>query len=440
MKAGDKSLRVAVVLHEFPGITQTFILNQLVSLLEHGCTLHIYATRNLIFPKTHADVARYGLKERTRYPLSIPRNYLLRVLKAIWHIIAKRAWLRPRVLISALDSRTHGEMARSLELLYLVIPIISDGDHDIVHCQFGDLADKTLKMRRTGALTGRLVVSFRGFDTSRYLAKNPNAYRELFERGDLFLPVSEYFEQRLINHGCPREKVHVLRSGIDLSKFPRCRSRRIGDPVELLTVGRLVEKKGVAYGMLAVAELVRLGYRVRYAIVGDGALRSELASLVTSQQLETVVEFLPWQEHGEVVRLMRCAHILLAPSVTAADGDQEGIPNVIKEALALGLPVATTRHSGIGELIEDGVSGLLAPERNPSALARNIRRLIDDPVIYHSISSNGRKRIEEDFDSRIVNESLYRLYLSQCRADRSPEDAVNHSHKTELLLGRTRSP
>jgi colanic acid/amylovoran biosynthesis glycosyltransferase len=116
------------------------------------------------------------------------------------------------------------------------------------------------------------------------------------------------------------------------------------------------------------------------------------------------------QSHAEVMRLMEEAHILIAPSITAADGDEEGIPNTVKEAMALGLPVVSTTHAGIPELVEDGVSGFLVPERDSAALGERLAQLVDRPETWAALGRAGRQRIERHFDIDRLNDELLVLY------------------------------
>jgi len=116
------------------------------------------------------------------------------------------------------------------------------------------------------------------------------------------------------------------------------------------------------------------------------------------------------KSHDEVVQVLAQSHILIAPSVTAADGDEEGIPNTLKEAMAMGLPVISTLHAGIPELVEDGVSGFLVPEHNVEALADRLMRLVDHPETWAAMGRAGRRQIEAEFDTDRLNDELLVLY------------------------------
>ena len=136
--------------------------------------------------------------------------------------------------------------------------------------------------------------------------------------------------------------------------------------------------------------------------------------MIEERDLNEHVHLLGWKSHEEVIRLLQGAHILVAPSVTAKDGDQEGIPNAIKEAMALGLPVIGTQHSGIPEIVEDGVSGFLVPERDVDVLADRLSFLIDHSEKWAGMGRAGRARVERHYDVKILNDRLVELYKQVC--------------------------
>jgi colanic acid/amylovoran biosynthesis glycosyltransferase len=189
----------------------------------------------------------------------------------------------------------------------------------------------------------------------------------------------------------------VHHTGINLSRFPfRPRGYSIGEQLRLVTVGRLVEKKGIEFALLAVHRLVSEGLDLRYDILGDGPLRRRLEAGIEQMGLGGRVKLRGSLGHDQVGEWLSRSHVLLAPSVTANDGDQEGIPNIVREGMAVGLPVVSTRHGGIPELIEDGASGHLVPERDAAALADRIRHLASHSETWGALTAAARTKVEED--------------------------------------------
>jgi len=401
-------MKIAFLVEKFPLLSETFILNQITGLLDAGEELDIYAWRTGQSEIAHSDVARYGLLERTRY-LKPPAGRLNRVARTTALLAGGQAWRRPSLFRAAAKPRAGGGPTTRLAWLYAGARFLTREPYEVVHCQFGQLGLKALRLREMGVARGRLVVSFRGFDLTANGASE--SYERLFREGDLFLPVCERFRQKLIALGCEESKIQVLRSGLALSNFEFTPRRRGTDePTKLLTIARLVEKKGVAYGIEAVARLKASGHRVRYTIVGDGPLRKDLEQRIQRLGLFEEVRLVGAQNHDDVLSMLQDAHILLAPSVTASTGDQEGIPNALKEAMAMGLPVLSTVHSGIPELVEDGVSGFLVPERDVEALADRLACLLDHPELWPEMGRAGRTRVEAEYDIRKLNDQLLAHY------------------------------
>jgi colanic acid/amylovoran biosynthesis glycosyltransferase len=320
------------------------------------------------------------------------------------------------MLIRALAARGNGRRPWSLSLLSSSAAFLRQRPYDIVHCQFGTLGGTAAALQEIGAVGGKLVVSFRGTDVTT--GNRVSTYDKSFQKGHLFLPVCERFREQLVRQGCDPKKIRVHHSGIKLSRFAFRERRPTADqPIKILTVARLVEKKGVAYAIQAMARLRADGRRVLYTVVGDGPLRAELDLMIDRLGLRGAVQLVGPKTHEEVVALLQAAHLVVTPSVTAESGDQEGIPNVLKEAMASGLPVVSSRHSGIPELVEEDVSGFLVPERDSDALADRLAYLIDHPERWPAMGRAGRERVEVEFDSEKLNKKLVELYQEVLTGD-----------------------
>ena len=363
-----KPLRIAFFVHEFPALSETFVLNQACGLVELGHDVTIFAERPRAEPRIHPDVSRCGLIGRTRY-LTMPRRKITRLLRAgkpFFRLLRNR----PGTARGALSVPRFGRDAWSLRLLYWSARLMDEGPFDVIHCHFGPIGQLAAKLRDIGAFSGMLSTVFHGVDISAYVQGRPDYYRYLFERGDLFLPISENWRRRLVELGCNPGRIAVHHMGVESRRY-RFRPRQFerGRALRLLTVGRMVDKKGVEYALRAVALLCRRGVPVQYALVGDGELRHALARLAGELGITEQVRFFGWQDQEAVSRHMARNDVLLVPSVTSEDGDQEGIPVTLMEAMASGMLVVATEHSGIPELVENGRSGILVPERDVEGLA-----------------------------------------------------------------------
>jgi colanic acid/amylovoran biosynthesis glycosyltransferase len=414
-------VRVAWLTALFPVLSETPFLNQIVGLIERGHEVDIYADGPQPGGPFHPDIGRLALESRTRYPIRWPAGRGER-WRAAARLIAAHRGSERRLLLRTLDPSRFWHRAWTLDQLRRTARFLPVRPYDVCYCAFGMDAPHALRLRRVGALGGELVVAFRGADTTKYVARRgPRVYARTFREARLLLPVCEFLGRRLVQLGAPAERVVVHRTGIDLSRWPY-RERHPGAPgsLRLVSVGRLVEKKGIAHVLRALRLLVDRGVGAKYRVFGDGPLRERLVALAVELGVADRVVFEGRQGQETVRDGLAGADVLVAASVTAADGDEEGIPNVLKEAMASGMPVVGTRHAGIPELVEDGVSGWLVPERDEAALAAALERLAAEPERWAAMGPAGRAKVEREYDIHRLNDRLAGMLGTLIRPEARP--------------------
>lgn len=361
-----KPLNILFVVGNFPVLPETFIINQITGLIDRGHNIDIFSLSRGNSSKVHHDVIEYKLLDRTTYKI-IPKNL---------------------------------------------------NKYDIILCQFGPLGKQFVNHRKKLNFKAKIVTCFRGYDMSQTIRYNgPDVYRQLFKEGDLFLPVCDYFKEKLINLGCDPKKIMVHHSAIDPARFMFVsdRSDRV-DTAHIVSVCRLVPKKGIEYAIRAVGELVKKYPSLQYHIVGNGMLKEKLGRLIAQQKLEKNVKLLGWKTQKEVIEELNDADLVVLPSVTAQDGNEEGIPNALKEPMSMGIPVVGTYHAGLEELIKDDVSGYLVEQRDVSELALKMDLLIANPGIRKRMGVEGRKTIEEEYDVEKLNDRLVEIFYALLEA------------------------
>lgn len=402
-------MRIAYFVNAFPTLSETFVLNQITGLLDRGHDVEVIARQSATGPH-HSDIERYGLVQRTRYRPEVPAGHVRRVLKALG-IFAARGVRSPILTMKLLDFRRFGRLAYSLELFYAAAPLFRAGRYDAIHCHFAPNGMVAATLREAGVLHGRLVTTVHAYGLSRYTLKwGDRVYERLFETGDLFLPVSQHGRRRLMDLGCDDRKIRIHRMGVDCCRFaPTQRCEREGGAVRVISIGRLVEKKGFAFAIRAVADLKKRGVRCSYRIVGDGPLVDQLKTLIRALAVEDCVELLGSRPQDKVAELLSSSDVFVAPSVTAVDGDEEGIPVVLMEAMAVGLPVVSTVHAGISELVADGVTGYLVPERDVNSLAEKLETLLSEREARRRMGRAGREVIEREFNIEKLNDQLVEI-------------------------------
>ncbi|MCY9137578.1 glycosyltransferase [Peribacillus frigoritolerans] len=261
-----------------------------------------------------------------------------------------------------------------------------------------------------------LIVSIRGRDGSdrpEILEKNAKRYSALNKHGAHYYPVCQYLAEGLRRLGIPAKNMHVLYGGIELDLFPYSNRTlpRVGE-IRVLSVGRLVDKKGFVTLIKAFKRIYSQYPNARLHIIGSGEDEKRIKSTIAEYNLKDVVILRGAMDSKQVSAELKKAHIFCLASQTAKNGDIEGIPNALKEAMASGLPVVSTRHAGIPELIEHQRTGYLAPEKNEMELAKGIQFFMENPDIWTDYTERARKVIEEKFDVNkqiIEQQRLYSL-------------------------------
>jgi colanic acid/amylovoran biosynthesis glycosyltransferase len=244
-----------------------------------------------------------------------------------------------------------------------------------------------------------LVTSIRGRDAT--LADQPVGYldnmRLLFEQGEQFYPVCKYLADRIVDWGCPPEKIRVLYGGVDLDQYT-FRAPNSRGTQNILSVGRLVEKKGHHVLMMAFKKLKEKFPNATLTIIGKGELQDYLVSLANQLKLGDSFRLLNHLPKEMVREYMAGADLFCAASLEASNGDVEGIPNTLKEAMATGVPVISTYHAGIPELVENGRNGIIVPENNIDALAYGLEYMLMNTQLWPKFAYEARRKIEQAFD------------------------------------------
>jgi colanic acid/amylovoran biosynthesis glycosyltransferase len=405
-------MHVAFVVSNFPAVSHTFIDAQIRGLLAagHRVTVHAFAKPDQGLTHGYWDELRQPLE--VHYGAPRPKATWRRLIEAL--VLAPQFLHHPLVWLRGLLASPQHPFARRLDPLFWSVPLLAALEADAWVCHFGDVGLRALAVAKLGHSRARLAVFFHGADITRFVDQHgPGVYRQLLADADMSLAISERWQKRLLELGGTPERVHLHRMGVDCERYAVVPRTLPGDgPLRLLSVARLVEKKGIEYGIRAIALLPpELRVRIDYLIAGDGPLQGELQQLIAAERLGGQVRLLGWQDQAQIVQHVQAAHLMLVPSVTAADGDQEGIPVVAMEAMATGLPVIATWHSGIPELVRDRINGRLAAERNPAGLAAAIAETVASERDYTAYARAARSVVETTFNEQRLNAGLEDLLL-----------------------------
>lgn len=289
----------------------------------------------------------------------------------------------------------------------------------ILHSHFGNIGWKDLALAKRGGL--RHVVTFYGLDVSHLPTVEPvwnDRYLELFASADRILCEGPHMATSLRALGCPPDKLDVLHIGIDTAVLPfEPRRWTAGEPLRVLIAGGFREKKGIPDALEALG-MIRGDVELQITIIGDAndepRNREEKEKILTELDrsgLQPFTRLMGYQPYAVLLAEARSHHLFLSPSVTAADGDTEGgAPVTIIEMMASGMPIVSTDHCDIPEVVTYGGADWLSPERQPEALAERLRWLTAHPTEWEPLLEQGRARAVAEFDVRVQARRLAELY------------------------------
>lgn len=391
-------MNILFFVYKFPVLSETFILNQIAYFINQGCDVRIAS----VFPGDlsieHKVIKEFDLLNKTQYLLeSEPHGKFARVFGRI-KSLAPAAFNYS--VIKSINVKKYGYYAKTLLLPQILSKSEKKIESDVIISHFGTTAALANQLRNLGFLRGKLAAVFHGNDISqaRILNLFNEDYVNLFNSADFIFPVSQLWANKIKSMSGHDNNIHVIRMGIAVNRFPFKPRTNLNNPVKLLSIARLTEKKGISVAINACLLLKQQNVDFDYIIIGDGPLRKELESQVANLGLSDKIAFLGAQTQETVTEYLNNSDVFLLPSVTAADGDMEGIPVALMEAMAIGIPVISTFHSGIPELIENRVSGFLVNENDAASIANVVIEIINDPTILFSICHNAKQKIDDEFD------------------------------------------
>lgn len=269
-----------------------------------------------------------------------------------------------------------------------------------------------------------LVVHFHGYDASvrSVLAEHAQAYREMFAQAAGVIAVSNAMRRKLVALGAPPAKVHVIPCGVDCTAFDS--ADPASAPPTLLAVGRFIEKKAPHITLEAFGKARRGVPQARLRMVGDGPLLEDCRARAQALGIADAVAFLGAQPHVVVQEEMRRARCFVQHSVEAANGDCEGTPVAILEACASGLPVVSTRHAGIPDVIVDGETGFLVDERDSDAMAARMILLLREAQLARQLGQAARRRMQRGFSKQHSDGRLWAVIQSSVSTARANHDPL----------------
>jgi glycosyltransferase involved in cell wall biosynthesis len=419
---------VAYIVKAWPRLSETFILNEIISLERRNVPIRIFSVKERDPGPAHSKVSQ--VRAQVTY-LAFWPNWK-RTIPANIRMLFRHPGRYLRVLFQAIKVnviRHHrfGPPWHFFEAAYLSDILFRDPvDH--LHAHFA--STPALVALYAHRLSG-LPYTFTAHAKDIYVT-DPEVFRTKLEEARAVVTCTQYNRRFLSKQYGPLcdGKVHGIYHGLDITQFNFQLPTEVGsgEPV-ILSVARLVEKKGLS-DLIAAADILRRRGRVFHVeIIGSGPQREALKAQVKQLKLTDRVRLPGAQPHDVVCLAYRRASVFVLPCVIASNGDRDGIPNVLLEAMASGVPVISTPVSGIPELIESGLDGVLVPPNDPLALAEAIDKLLASQELRESLARAARTKIESSFSLDASAECLLTLFgeLEHPSLDLSAASTAGHS-------------
>jgi glycosyltransferase involved in cell wall biosynthesis len=398
--------KTAYLVKRFPRLSETFVLNEILEVQRLGLDVILYALEDPREALVHPEAER--LRPAVTYLHDPGRGW--RSWRRLLAGGTLQALAQPRLALRLLWAlvavhRSLPSLRHAVEALWLARDLRQRGAGHL-HAHF---AHSPAAVAHMVHLCSGLPFSFTAHAKDIYTTL-PRNLRIRAQAASFVVTCTDFNRRHLerLFEGLRHAPIHVLHHGTDLTRFSRAgRSPQAG---RVVSVGRLVPKKGFEHLIQALAQLDQAGRSVSCEIFGGGGLREALAEQIETAGLADRVRLRGARLQEEVISAYRTAAVFALAPIVMEDGDRDGIPNVLVEAMASEVAVVATRISGIPELIEDGVDGLLVEPRDAEALAAAIQRLLDDPELAARLAVAGRLKVERQFDISVSCKRLVGLF------------------------------
>jgi glycosyltransferase involved in cell wall biosynthesis len=405
----------------FPKISETFILYEILEQERLGLTVEVYPLLREHQPVAHPE-AEMMVKRAHFHPfISWP------IIRANWHFLLRRPGVYLRMIAEVL-----GGTLGSLNFFFGALGILPKAvrfayemeKQGISHVHAHFCSHPAVAALIIHRLTG-IQFSFTAHGSD--LHKDRRMLDKKVQAAAAVVTVSS-FNQEVIVKACgegARDKIHIIHCGIDPEVFAPIANKKAAGPFRIVCIGSFEEVKGHKYLVEACQILQQKGINFVCDLVGDGPTREQIAKQIAHAGLEDKVIIHGSLKRLEVAKIMRAADVKVLASVPTADGKREGMPVVLMEAMACGLPVVSSQLSGIPELVENGHTGILVPPADFNALAVALQKLRDDPDLRLQMGHAGREKVLREFNLRLNAAKLANLFAADQSWQKEKTPAAN---------------
>jgi colanic acid/amylovoran biosynthesis glycosyltransferase len=401
-------MKIAFFISEFPSVSETFIVNQLLELKRQNHTVHVFSKIKNDGIPIHESINSSGLLNEVIF-LDEKQESRFKSKKTLFLKCLQNPFNRKIVpLFKQVIKKT------SPLSIFNFIPFLNTPEYDVIHTHFGVNGNYVAQLRKMGLFKkAKFITTFHGYDLDEQYAET-GFYNDLIQQCHQFTVNSNYSKSRLLKFGVIEKDISLLPVGVNLELFKRKTNVQKGNSdIRLLFIGRLIKLKGPDL-FVSICQLLKEKYHLKFKakIIGDGVLFNGLEKLIREFDLNDSVTLYGSLTQEKTIEQMEDADIFVLPGIyDEGKGEAQGL--VIQEAQAMNLPVLISDVGGMPEGITNGVTGFVLPESDLEAFADKIVRLANNPDKRKEMGQAGRKLVKDKFDIEKLNEKLLNLYQSQ---------------------------
>ncbi len=411
-----KKLKILFLVPSFPSVSETFIVNQIIDLIDRGHEVTIFSTgKNDV--SLHPKIIEYELLEKTLFAVA-PSKAIDRIL-LFFKILIKSNGQNRTKLLNSLSLIKHKMDAITLSSFYKVAWFAqTDDDYDIVHAHFGFMNDYFYEAQECGFFKkAKLVVTFHGYDMAfSEIQKNKVRYTRLFDNKTCLTTNNEYAKSQISNIKKGYENIKLIPVGLNTNYYKPRHPKENNKKIRILYCGRLIPFKG-AILLVEIANLLvnNRGFNnIEFIILGDGDLeyRTKILNLISKYNLTLFFNFLGSKTQDQVIEEMERSDIFISPGITDQLNRAETQGLVIQEAQSMELPVIVSTAGGMKHGLINNHTGFVVEENNIEEFCDIISLLINDYDLRIKMGKAGREYVKNHFDSKILGKQLEELYFS----------------------------
>ncbi len=400
-----KLFRIAYIVDSFPQLSETFLINQIVDLIDQGHDVHVLSSKKLA-PPFHQKVIDYDLISKTYFLPSVP------VSRILSFFLFFSFWIRHLNLTYKILHFFKNRINTTPWISIFYINKIKKINPDLIHAHFGNNGAMIADLKNAGLLEKKipLLTTFHGYDLYPFFG-NMNNYEYLIKIGDLYTANSGYTKKTALELGFPENKIQMLPVGLDTNLFTPHRPQNIiKERIKIIFVGRLIEFKAPDLIVLICNELKNRGISFEMTIIGFGKMYDQVNQMITENNLTNYIQLRGGLTQEQIILMMDESNVFLYPGIYDQHGRAENQGLVVQEAQSMKLPVIVSDAGGTCEGVLDGITGFVVKEKDIIGYANVIEHIVKHPDLCETMGKKAREFVQENFDSKILGKLLDEIY------------------------------